>query len=32
MSAWIEMISESEATGVLREMYDKAQNTAWHCR
>ena len=25
MSAWIEMIPESEATGVLREMYDKAQ-------
>lgn len=25
MSAWIEMIPESEATGVLREMYDNAQ-------
>jgi uncharacterized peroxidase-related enzyme len=25
MSAWIEMIPETEATGVLREMYDKAQ-------
>ena len=25
MSAWIEMIPESEATGVLREMYDNAR-------
>lgn len=25
MSAWIEMIPESEATGALREMYDQAQ-------
>ena len=25
MSAWIKMIPESEATGMLREMYDKAQ-------
>ncbi len=25
MSAWIEMISESQATGTLREMYDQAQ-------
>ena len=25
MSAWIEMIPESEATGDLREMYDQAQ-------
>ena len=25
MSAWIEMISEANATGVLREMYDQAK-------
>ncbi|MGY9107231.1 MAG: alkylhydroperoxidase, partial [Alphaproteobacteria bacterium] len=25
MSAWIKMIPEAEATGVLREMYDQAE-------